>query len=256
MPNTMIHEVFGVRRVVGAFVGLELEVEGKKLPRNILGWDTHEDGSLRGGREYVSSAPAGSLETKAMLETVQKAFEAEGTELDYSFRTSTHCHVNMSNLSLDQTKATVVLYYLFEDLFAKFCAPHRRNNRFALTLKDAESIVDTLRQFVQRNELPNPDSGKYSALNICPLQSQGTIEFRMLEGTNNWEKIHLWVRVLLRLRKAGKELGSVDAVAAAKPEALLDAVFGTPKLTEAFVKQGWKENFDYQKSLMCEVFNR
>jgi hypothetical protein len=250
-----VSEHFGVNRLVGAVVGLELEVEGSRLPDEIEGWMTVRDGSLRDGKEYVLRDPSGAVGVKGYLANVKESFAANRTKPEYTFRTSTHCHVNVSNLTLEQTKTIVMLYYLFERQYTEFCAKHRVGNRFCLRLRDAEAIVSQLREFIRYDRLPNNDSGKYCALNIVPLGRQGTIEFRTLEGTDDWERIHLWVRALIRLRKIGKDLGSIDALNKADITELGAMLFSTPKLATSFLKSGWEKDVEYQKSLMLELFH-
>lgn len=255
MSVKSVSEHYGVNRLVGAVVGLELEVEGSRLPDHIDGWETVRDGSLRDGKEYVLVDPSGAVGVKGYLANVKEAFEANRTQPDYTFRTSTHCHVNVSNLTLEQTKTIVLLYYMFERQYTEFCAKHRVGNRFCLRLRDAEIIVSQLREFILDNRLPNNDSGKYCALNIVPLGRQGTLEFRTLEGTDDWERIHLWVRAMIRLRKIGKDLGSIDALYKASISDLGGLLFGSPKLSSAFLKNGWEKDVEYQKSLMLELFH-
>lgn len=250
-----VAELFGVNKIVGAVVGLELEVEGTRLPVEIEGWRTERDGSLRDGLEYVMATPSGALKTKELLEKVQEAFAANKTKTSYSFRTSTHCHINVSNLDIEQVKVILVLYYLFENQYSQYCAKGRAGNRFCLRLSDAEYINRHIRQFITTNRLPAKDEGKYCAMNMVPLSSYGTLEVRTLEGTDNWEKVYLWVRALIRLRKVGKEIGTLAALKQKNIQELADLLFGTPLLSRAFLKEGWEAEVTYQQSLMLDILN-
>lgn len=248
-----VSEKFGVPRLVGAVCGLELEVEGTNLPTEVEGWHVVRDGSLRDGLEYVTRTPAGSVKLKAELEAVAAAFKDNGTRPNYSFRTSTHCHVNVSNLPLEQVKAIIYLYYLFEQQYVGFCAKNRNGNRFCLRLIDAEGILNQVKKFFDSDRLPTNDTGKYCALNIVPIGRQGTLEFRCLEGTDDWAKIHLWVRALIRLRKVGRELGTVKAIQEKSIEELGELLFNTPMLRNGFLKAGWEADVVYQQSLMLPL---
>lgn len=254
---TTVAEIYGLREVTGALVGVELEIEGTNLPESVSNpaWSVHRDGSLRGGLEYVFSSPLGSVAAKDALEWLGRHLDERGCELDYTYRTSTHVHVNVSNLSIDVVKAMVVLFTLFEDEYINYCARIRRGNRFCLSAKDADGVIDILRSFLKSGTVPSRGNGKYSAMNLCPLNSFGTLEFRTLEGTNDWNRIFTWIRALLALRKAAKELGSAKAVLATDREELAKLVFPTERLRTQFLKDGWENRFEYTKSVCHDAFN-
>lgn len=252
-----VSQEYGVTEVVGARVGLELEIEGTGLPSSIPGgmWAVKRDGSLRdGGLEYVFSQPLGSVNTKEALAALDKHFTDVGAKPSYSFRTSTHCHVNVSNLGMDQVKAIVALWTLFDEEYINFCARSRKANRFCLAVKDADGVVEQVRSFFVKNSIPNRDRGKYSAMNLCTLSQFGTLEFRCLEGTNDWDRIFTWVRALLALRKAGKELGNVKEVLKTPPAELAKLLFPTERLKDQFLKSGWEQRVEYNKSVAWDAF--
>lgn len=256
---------YRVEEVVGARVGLELEIEGDNLPRDVRSvvdsegkiiWEAKPDGSLRnGGMEYVFRRPLGSVATQEALQAFGEFMDKCGARPDYSFRTSTHCHVNVSNLELDNVKTIVALFTLFEDEYINFCARTRKANRFCLAAKDADGVVENFRRFLRSGDLPDQGRGKYSALNICTLARFGTLEFRCLEGTNDWNRIFTWVRALLALRKAGKEIGTVKALMKLSPQDVAKLVFPTERLKNQFLKDGWEERFEYNKSVAWDMFS-
>lgn len=250
-----VAQIFGVREVIGASVGLELEIEGVNLPTQIRNpaWQVKRDGSLRGGYEYVFSEPLGSVATKDALEALDAEMKASGAILDYSYRTSTHVHVNVSNLSLDVVKAMVVLFTLFEDEYINFCARTRKANRFCLSAKDADGVVTNIKHFLTSGRLPNEGQGKYSAMNLCTLGRFGTLEFRTLEGTNDWNRIFTWVRALLALRKAAKEIGSPKAVMDMGLDELVKLLFPTERLRSVFLKEGWENRVNYTRSVAWDA---
>lgn len=250
---------FKVKEVVGAVFGLELEIEGQGLPGYINDprWQAKPDGSLRNGMEYVFTEPLGSVATKDALESLGQKLEEQGAKLDYSFRTSTHVHVNVSNLDLNVVKSLALLWYLFEDEYINFCDRKRKGNRFCLGLKDAnDGVLANLDRLMSHDQVPPRDRGKYSALNLCTLEQFGTLEFRCLEGTNDWTRIFTWVRALAALRKASKELGEPSAVVEASREELANLLFPTERLKTQFLKEGWEQRFEYNRSLLFPVIAR
>lgn len=252
-----ISKIFAVPHIVGAVAGVELEMEGRNFPpeHRVPGWKAVPDGSLRSGIEYVLAAPQGAIKLKESLMVMKQAFEECSTKREYSFRTSTHIHVNVSNLTMDQVKAILVLYYLFENQYTGFCAKHRQGNRFCLRLREAEAITGIVASFVQTGRVPSQEHAKYMALNLATLSKYGTLEFRTLEGTDDWDRIYTWVRALLRLRKAGKEVGSIKDFKDKSAEELAELLFPTDRLKAQFLKDGWEVDVEYQRSLMLDILN-
>lgn len=251
-----ISNLFGVREVRGAVVGLELEIEGENLPQSVPGdeWDVKRDGSLRGGLEYVFSKPLGSVATREALESIDKALKASGAVLNYSYRTSTHCHINVSNLEVEVVKTMISLFTLFEDEYINFCSRGRKANRFCLGAKDADGVIENINRFFSSDRVPDEGRGKYSALNLCTLSRFGTLEVRTLEGTDDWTRIFTWVRALLSLRKAAKDIGDRASLAEMPKDEIIKMLFPTERLREQFLKDGWQERFDYNKSVAWELF--
>lgn len=254
----IVSQHFGVKNVIGAVVGLELEVEGQNLPRfdGSTAWESKADGSLRNGIEYVFTGPRGSVATKEALNEMAEAMTNSKFIPDYSFRTSTHVHVNVANLEMDVVKAMVGIFALFEDEYINFCARGRKANRFCLSMKDADGVITNMRRFFESNEIPNNDRGKYTAMNLCTLGNFGTLEFRCLEGTNNWTRVYTWVRCLLSLRKAAKEIGTLKDVLTMDKQELAKLVFPTDRLRDQFLKDGWEKRYDYNRSVGWDAFYR
>jgi len=246
---------FSVKEVVGASVGLELEIEGERLPPIVRSpaWQVKRDGSLRGGYEYVFSEPLGSVATKDALDALDAEMKASGAILNYSYRTSTHVHVNVSNLSMDVVKTMVVLFTLFEDEYINFCSRTRKANRFCLSAKDADGVVSNIKNFIATDRVPDEGRGKYSAMNLCTLGRFGTLEFRTLEGTNDWNRIFTWVRALLALRKAAKEIGNPGAAVDMPLDELVKLLFPTERLRSVFLKDGWEGRVNYTRSVAWDA---
>ena len=251
---TMICELFGVPRTIGAVLGVELEVEGTNLPGEAVcegtSWKVTRDGSLRDGLEYVFRQPLGSVRAKEALVEMEDLFQKCGTKTNYSYRTSTHVHVNVANLQEEEVKVIVLMYYLFEDLYLGYCAKTRQANRFCLSMKDADVIVSQLQRFVQLTRAPTENEGKYSALNLCTLSKYGTLEFRALEGTNDWNKLYTWIRAIMALRKAGKDIGTLAKLREKSAQELVDLMFPTDRLKQQFVKGDVEDIFKMNRSLL------
>ena len=84
-------------------VGVEIEVEGRHLYKGHLDhWFVEHDGSLRGedNAEYVLIKPLSQEGLKEALLAINKTFKLHETEVDMSRRTSTHVHINCTQLSM------------------------------------------------------------------------------------------------------------------------------------------------------------
>jgi hypothetical protein len=172
-------------------IGIEVEVENYQpefsLPSYTL-WRTVADGSLKyRGIEFVSQPLSGRLIDYAIAEIAQHL--KTQPELMWSNRTSIHVHQNMSSLRIPHLTALVALYGLYEDLFFKLVAPHRKGNPYCYpaTSVDPEAFC----RVTQEN--------KYCALNLAPLATQATIEFRHLQGTDDWRLVRRWLQLIVKL---------------------------------------------------------
>ena len=149
-----------------------------------------KDGSLRNnGIEFVTR-PMNYEKSLAIFTELRSRLSLG--ENPYSARTSTHVHVNVSSLSLDQLKHFVLLYALFEPVFFKFAGDARKHNIHCVPLghtllpsnysKSITSLVDNW--------------SKYSAFNLKPVKTIGTVEFRHLYGTGDIKVYQQWLSML------------------------------------------------------------
>jgi hypothetical protein len=195
-------------------VGVEIEVEGERLPANIPGdrWIVENDGSLRGGKEYIFNGPQKHQDVAQALQDLNDTFEKKKSVLDFSFRTSVHVHVNCLNLEYTQILNFIYTYMLMEPVLMNFAGEGRKANRFCLRLEDGEGLMYTIKELMQANreEFPmlhgiiNKDAIRYASLNIGALLDHGTLEVRSMRGNCDPGIILPWVEALLSLRTFAK----------------------------------------------------
>lgn len=190
--------------LVRADVGIEVEVEGRDLPKEQTDlWRVEHDGSLRGedNAEYVLRQPSKIEDLHHALASLQGMFEEEGSVVDLSRRTSTHVHINCTQLEMIELFNFITLLLIFEELLVGWCGGDRDGNLFCLQSKDAEGMLEVLKKFAKsRDRSLLRDNIRYSAINLAALRKYGSIELRSLEGTIDEKRILTWVGVLLRLR--------------------------------------------------------
>lgn len=186
-------------------IGIEVEVENCPKPiewpqKSPIFWKTAEDGSLRNhGIEFISVALSGRMIDHAIKELSEVLAKKKPS---WSVRTSIHVHVNMSTLTFNQLKAFCMIYALYEDCFFSMCDPSRKGNSFCypvsqLDPKDFSQIADT---------------NKYCALNLAPLRRQTTVEFRHLQGTDDWRHVRRWIQMIVKLHYYVEKMESQTSV--------------------------------------------
>lgn len=192
------------RKATKGTIGLEIECEGNKfLKENVVApWTYHQDNSLRGqdNAEYVLSRPLEFDKIPEALDKLWAMFEAYGTILSDSNRTSVHVHLNVQNWYLNRLTSFFAMYFCVEELLTAWCGEHRIGNLFCLRAKDAPAIISQLRKFITNDghHIIN-DGFHYAGLNAQALFKFGSIEIRTLRGPTDKQVILDWVSILERL---------------------------------------------------------
>ncbi len=185
-----------------ALYGIEVEVEGYywyagvDLPE----WRVTEDGSLRnGGAEFVLRDPMEWLDAE---QAVQELYEAWNWVA--SVRCGIHVHMNVIGMSLNALKAMLTVYAAAEPAIFHTLCRGREENIFCVPWYLAPGDVARAQRArtVREMQLAAMDYPKYSAMNLAPLRTLGTVEFRGL-GTA------VYPGPLLRLLDLCRELHNV-----------------------------------------------
>lgn len=180
--------------------GIELEIEGlegddeARAARKVPGMEYHEDRSLRNnGGEFVTLP----MRRNAIAYVLDQFFQKNKlTQENYSERCSVHVHANCGDLTSNQLRLILCLYQILERVLFNFVKESRDENIFCVPW--SESLIGTN---ILREEDSLLEDGKYSwrkytALNVLPLYTQGTIEFRHMAGTSNLEFILTWCDII------------------------------------------------------------
>lgn len=237
-------------------VGLELELENGRFDP-VAGWNMHEDGSLRGGVEYVFDGPQGGLTALTRIENMAEAFKT--MQPMPTFRCSTHCHLDMRDFTMFQVAKFVALYAINEDVMFDHCEEYRRWSNFCTPYYNALDLVEGFAGMV-RSDLSNPKEAtggtslrnvrafpKYSALNLQPLCNFGSVEFRGSHALKTKEGLLSLVQRMLHLKRVVKL--SPDE------EPLVDFVHRVNKLpiNEVFL-QGLTDGYQRDRDLADTCF--
>lgn len=239
--------------------GLEIEVEGINLPNiKSVYWEVHNDGSLRGEAfEYVTKGALLLEELPKALKTLNNSFAKKESELHLSFRTSVHVHMNVREVDVNKIGAIIYIYYMYEELFMQFCGEDRIGNRFCLRMRDSEEVVSNVIQaFKTKFKMLDANLLKYSALNIAPIRTFGSLEFRGMRGTVDTDTIVTWVNLLNCLKVApfnsAKEV--YEFLEREGIERLSELVFGDWFRFIQF--EGWKQEVVRNASIAIDLPHR
>lgn len=195
------------RRPTKGEVGVELEYEGNDLPQTGFErfWTKCADGSLRGeSAEYILTSPISRKDVKAALEELESSFKASKTLVKDTFRAGTHIHINVQELTLPQVINFLTIYFMFETTLIKLCREDRLGNHFCLRSRDASGLISMLYKAVTTSDTSafSQDLYRYGAVNVTSLPKFGSLEFRALESTTDWEKVVFWVNAHLSIKDA------------------------------------------------------
>ena len=243
----------------GCKFGIEVEVEGKKLPKEVsYEWKTTVDGSLRGeAYEYILNNPLTLVTSKKAIKNLIGSLEENQSVLNFSCRTSVHVHMNIMDLELQKLANILYLYYIFEDVLLKYSGEDRYENRFCLSVRNAEYILQDISQYFNDKYLDSFDEGKhkYASLNLAAIPNKGSIEFRSMRGTLATEILFPWLDVLSSLYKVGCEFKSMKDIAsfvyANGVNALASKLFN--KHLHLFFKEGMENEVYYNMSICAEL---
>lgn len=197
------------RHPVKGDIGIEIEVEGSKLPKEPdelnPWWAYHKDGSLRGedNAEYVLKKPILFNQVPQALDALWALFGKYKSRLDESNRTSVHIHLNCQEFYLNRLTSFLAIYTCFEEVLTEWCGDHRVGNLFCLRAKDAPGAVYRIKKFIQSDGRQELNDGlHYSGLNTHALTKFGSVEIRALRGCSDPDTIQQWVGILQRIYDA------------------------------------------------------
>jgi hypothetical protein len=179
-------------------MGLELETEGLiHAPEDmyVQGMGGERDGSLRGNAWEFITKPADYSNTVHILER----FFAKNDWLNstnYTERCSVHVHCNVQDFTLEQLKTLCITYQVVESLFYAFAGNERDANIFCVPWAETLMTVNMIKRLTGDPRHYFRSWQKYTGLNLIPISTLGTVEFRHLPGTADVSRISHWLRLI------------------------------------------------------------
>jgi hypothetical protein len=206
-----IRDTFALAKVEGDW-GVEIEVEGKRLPQRIKGWRVEHDGSLKGEEayEYVTPKPQSRKGVDEALKALEAAYKLNDSRVDESVRAGVHIHMNVQDYSVKEVFTFATLFFIVEPVLLKWCGENRDGNLFSLGTSHAEYQLFALQEALENKNWRalRTDNLRYAALNFQSLFKYGSLEFRSMRSTPDLNLIGDWVDILEELRDSAKKFSS------------------------------------------------
>jgi hypothetical protein len=177
-------------------IGIEVEVEAVQASGISLmnAWYTEADGSLRNnGIEFITH-PIEAMYAPFALNHLMNDYMT--TQSCFSPRTSVHVHLNAQDMTHEQVLNLVIVYSLWERLLFQFAGRGRMKNVYCVPLTEC-SLLNNL---VSKGSFNERNWSKYTSLNLLPLGSHGTLEFRHMHGSRDVEKLSTWINLICKLK--------------------------------------------------------
>ena len=202
------------------YVGVEVEVEGLRYDdvsrsnSRLSLWECVEDGSLRNGCEFIFKEPTkGRLITSA-LDNLDRYFSQDVSGVHASTRCGVHVHLDIKDLEPDELINLIMVYMLVERLLFNWVNPERIKNNYCRALTDSnfKATMNSIRQLSTTEDAVhsiisyvNESCEKYAGLNLRPIASFGSIEFRMHQGTTEISRLYKWINIILALKRTARD---------------------------------------------------
>lgn len=225
--------------------GVEIEAESVSRPLDItedLPVTPVADGSLKVmGSEFVTD-PLSYEQVVDVVPEVLRRIDLQGGE--FSYRTSTHVHLNVAQAQPGDLLAIVLASLLFEDQLFEYAGAGRKASNYCIPLRNSFrgmqgiysiSAIQSLSQSsiglgfssVKRDLIPHlglddddyksnlvrrvaSNWNKYDCVNLSRFPSIGTIEFRHLGGSENPEHVLGWIEIIKKIWACHVYSGRVD----------------------------------------------
>ena len=193
--------IMGVHRV-----GVEIEVERFTSRRVRLNyWNMVSDGSLRNnGQEFTFRGPLGGKDAFDAIAEIDTMLYA--AKPDLNIRCSTHVHVDVRDMTVPQLKRMILAYAFYESFLFNQSGRYRMKSNFCMPLCIAEGLTNVLTTNWNQEEESflyqvTERWDKYSAINLIPMRSYGSVEFRIAEGKSSKGQLLRLVNRFLALKE-------------------------------------------------------
>jgi len=211
-------------------VGIEVEIENASEfnthSNKLRFWSEVGERSLRNsGAEYVTP-PIQGADILTAMDELRKHVASLQRMPTVGERTGLHVHIDCRDSTLQSLYRFIVVYTIFEKYLFSKCEEGRDGNAYCVPLSDCQDLLVGMKKLLSPRDVTSRsflnNYPKYTAINLKPLLSLGTVEIRMHEGTYDADVILHWVNLLLSIKRYAEN--SEDS-----PQQLVDAVCADPE---------------------------
>lgn len=209
--NTRTYEDAPELALRKCLTGVEFECENVKtnLPLEVPEagfWKTDKDNSLRGnGMEFVLREPLFGQDLLASIKwfcewAVRMRFES-------NYRTGLHVHIDVRNLEAPQFITMLIYYALFEKVIFKWVGNEREESIFCMPFYKADGCLEVITQALKATSKMKEYAARvdrYGAFNLNALSKYGSVEWRHLQTTFDYERLLKWVNIAQSFKKYSK----------------------------------------------------
>ncbi len=205
-----IYELFNLNKPAGK-VNFGVEIELENITKHIGGlnhWNQEDDGSLRdNGREFIFNSPKNMLKSKLALEELEESFKALGVRPKASNLTSTHIHIDVRDMTVEQVLSFTAALMVVEIDLAKASGADRYNNYFALSTSESDHRKRDLimvrsdedfKAFIRKQVRTDV---RYCGINFNSIHRYGSLEIRYLGGQAKPTEVMPWLRFYANLKQ-------------------------------------------------------
>lgn len=192
-------------------IGIEIELENPSRSNfdltSLLPWWRHQqDGSLRdSGFELSLENPLFGKDLTRSVDAMEKLFIKYEKLIQLNYRTGLHIHMDIRNMEMEELKRLFLLYIMFERPIFNFIGDNRNQNNFCAPWFRISDHLESLFTAFDPNQNSRYVSQifgnieRYSALNCNAVSKFGSIEFRHMQMTRDFNKIRNWINVIMSL---------------------------------------------------------
>lgn len=171
-------------------------------------WYIVRDNSLRNGSEFIFNNPKKGKDIIEALDNMSLFFNTYNSEINklkVSDRCSIHVHLDIRDINEERLNRFLICYILVERLLFRYVNPARLKNNYC------RPIVDSTFKFVLADLLDKSNYStvlqiirntcdKYSALNLLPMATFGSVEFRHHQGTYDMKELLDWINIIISIK--------------------------------------------------------
>lgn len=210
----------------GELIGLEIEAIMRNFDFCKDDYDclnyfmSVEDGSLNGdGREFVSCVLPYKRKYLNIVKDFCEKFGKQNLMIDSSCGFHCHININKDDINLSFIKKLLYFYIKYEEFFYNLVSCSRWDNEFCRHMRYELKLPEVIRKkslnnllsyyydrvIKNRRDIPNnkwDGKGKrYYWVNIHSVMFRGSLEIRLHQGTVNYKKMLMWIKIHRKIVK-------------------------------------------------------